>query len=293
MKTVAVIVPTIREDRIAAFKKAWEDQFSRHRVKLVIVRDGDAPVVEHNGKTFGVNHVMGKGFGDLIFNRTDAVRNLGFAFAHKFIKPDVYISLDDDVLPDGDTIGDHLLALEKKVTISWTSTLNEIDVRGVPYEARNASPVMLSHGTWKGVPDLDGPTQLVLGVPTHFTPKVGPIPRGQLFPLCAMNFAFNKEAITQAYQAPMNVHGLDRFADIWCGIRLKREFDAIGWAVMNGAASVHHDRASNVYKNLQKEALGIELNERWWAGQSTSVHPYFELYEDRYKKWGIFVNSNL
>lgn len=288
-KRIAIIVPTIREDRIEAFKKAWADQIALHDAELVVVHDGDVQCVEWKDKKFTPQEIMGKKYLYLISKKTDACRNLGFAFVEKYMFTDVYISLDDDVLPEGDTIGRHLEALDTNACISWVSTLAGIPVRGMPYGVREEAKVMLSHGVWSGVPDLDAPSQLVKGVPSDFKPTRGPIPKGVYFPLCAMNFAFHRDALPFAYQAPMNTHGLDRFADIWCGIYLKREFDKRGWAVYTGHASVIHDRASNVFKNLQKEAKGLELNEGVYKFEENDE--YFKLYKRCREGWVKFLKT--
>lgn len=56
----------------------------------------------------------------------------------------------------------------------------------------------------------------------------------------------------------------DRFGDIWCGILMKKICDHIGWNVSSGVPYIHHDRASNVFANLKKEANGLEVNEKFW-----------------------------
>ncbi len=299
---IAIIVPTIREDRIEAFKKAWAEQFAKYEVRLFVVHDGKRPYVEYIGGSstknigqvlFSVEYIMGKKYKHLIFNRSDVCRNLGFALAKKLDNPDIYISLDDDVLPDGDTIGRHIAALNVQDMTEWVSTLVGRPVRGIPYEVRNV-PVYLSHGIWKGVPDLDAPDQLVNGIPAHYLPVIDVIPKGVYFPLCAMNFAFRKEALPYIYQAPMNTHGFDRFGDIWSGIYLKREFDKLGWAVYTGYASVIHQRASNVYANLEKEAKGIRLNEFVWKETDEELikrDPYFKLYRKCREDWVKFLQT--
>lgn len=291
MKKIAIIVPTIRPERMRAFINIWAEQIIKYEVSVYIVWDhGDVPYVERFGTRLKlpVQKIMGK-YSNLIFNKSDVCRNLGFAMAKWDSDPDIYISLDDDVKPDGDTIGKHIEALEHRTSISWVSTLSGLPVRGVPYGVRDEAPVMLSHGTWKGVPDLDAPSQLVNGIPKEYTAVRGPIPRGVYFPLCAMNFAFKAEALPYVYQAPMNTHGLDRFGDIWAGIYLKRAFDKKGWAVYTGHASVIHDRASNVFKNLQKEAKGLELNEGVYKFQEHD--PYFKLYKKCREDWIKYLKT--
>lgn len=86
------------------------------------------------------------------------------------------------------------------------------------------------------------------------------------------------------YYAPMGHKvGLDRFADIWLGITLKRVCDENDWAIVTGYSTVTHNRASNVWKNLQKEAKGLELNEGFWKGEADD--PYFATYKKSYNLW--------
>lgn len=278
MSGIAIIVPTVRPASLAIFKAAWASLFERHNATLVVVKDGDEPTA--NGMT--VRDIMGAD-SDLIYNHTDSVRNLGFAFAAQFLpSAEAIITLDDDTLPVGDTIEDHIRALSRRYPVSWMSTASEY-TRGMPYDVRDEAPAMVSHGVWQGVADWDAPTQLVHGNrPVTF--YQGAIPRGALFPMCGMNLAVRREALPLLYFAPMGPRvGLDRFGDIWCGVNLKRECDARGWAVVTGYAAVHHDRASNVYANLSKEARGLGLNEGYWRGEAKD--PYFSEYGEKLCRW--------
>jgi len=93
------------------------------------------------------------------------------------------------------------------------------------------------------------------------------------------------------YFAPMGPRAkLDRFGDIWLGINLKRTCDDNGWAIATGYSTIRHDRASNVFKNLQKEAKGLELNETYWQGNEDD--DYFLTYNECRKRW-YDVISNL
>lgn len=56
----------------------------------------------------------------------------------------------------------------------------------------------------------------------------------------------------------------DRFGDIWCGIFMKKICDHLGWSVSSGMPYIRHERASDPFKNLRKEANGIEVNEHLW-----------------------------
>ena len=288
---VAVVVPTIREKEYNKFLSAWEPLFDKHNVILVTVFDGENPYVECDGKQRTLDEVMGDN-ADLIYNKSDVVRNLGFAFIAKHL-PDVsyIITLDDDTRPLYDTIGQHVNVLQKSVPVSWMSTAGTDYMRGFPYELRNEAEVVLSHGVWEQNPDWDAPTQLVTGNRDRTEPFYkGPIPKGVYYPMCGMNIAFKRKLLPYMYFAPMGHRvGLDRFGDIWLGVSVKDVIDEKGWAVYTGGAVCVHSRASNVFKNLQKEARGLELNETFWKGEADDE--YFDEYEDARTRWKDFIHD--
>ncbi len=167
------------------------------------------------------------------------------------------------------------------------STASEF-MRGFPYGVREEAEVVLSHGVWEGVADWDAPTQLVKGShrPVEFPKAV--VPKGILFPVCAMHIAFKRRLLPWIFQAPWAM-GVHRYDDILAGITSKRAIDENGWAAVTGYARVHHERASNVFKNLENEAPGIPLNEVYWQGDDS--HPYFRVYEKKLKQWQEFLNE--
>lgn len=288
MKNIAVVVPTNRPEKMVTFLEKWEPLFHKHNITPIIVEDGEKPVLHfmneeyHIDGKWSVKDIMGKD-SDLIFNKNDGVRNLGFAFIEFYLpETEIIITLDDDVEPCGDTIQDHLDALERRVPVSWLSTATEY-MRGFPYGVREEAEVVLSHGVWEGVKDYDAPTQLVEGNKDCGFFK-GTIPKGIYYPMCGMNIAFKRKMLPYMYYAPMGYRvGMDRFADIWLGIESKKIIDKKGWAVVSGYSKVFHNRASNVMINLAKEAKGIALNEKFWEGDEND--PYFKLYEKCRKRW--------
>lgn len=274
---IAVVVPTVRPEKYENFLRVWNKLFNRHKVKVYRVNDGENPDV--NG--LSIKDVMGE-YSDLIYNKNDGVRNLGFAQAYKD-KMDVIITLDDDTEPFGDTIQDHLNALSWKLPVSWMNTANEVYVRGVPYGVRSEAECVLSHGVWDGVADFDASTQLVLGTPKLSYPRM-PVPKGILFPMCIMNVAFKRKLTPFMYQAPM-FGDINRFADIWSGIEVKKDIDSNGWAVFTGNAKVVHNRASDPFVNLIKEARGISMNEKYGEDD------YFKLFTDKRTRWQEFLKQ--
>ena len=276
---IAVVVPTIRQAQYEQFLQAWEPLFRKHDVRVYKVEDGDTPIV--NGET--VREVMGD-YTDLIYNFNDGVRNLGFAAAYRD-GANIIITLDDDTAPHGDTIQDHINVLAKKYPTTWINTANEVYMRGFPYGIREQSECVLSHGVWEGVADFDASTQLVLGSP-KLTYKQMVIPKGVLFPMCIMNVAFSRKMTPFMYQAPMGkTIGLDRFADIWGGIEAKKDIDANGWCAVTGYATVRHERASNPFANLIKEARGISFNEKYGEDE------YFKLFQEKRTRWQEFLKA--
>jgi len=284
---IACVIPTCREKQIKKFLKVWDDQFKKHDVGVVIIHDGDDPWIEYDGVEYWKCSEFMRRDKDLITNRSSGIRNLGFAFINSDKDLEFVISLDDDLEPVGDTIGDHLKALNQRVPISWMPIGSEY-TRGFPYGVREEAEVVLSCGVWDGMKDYDAPTQLTRGNPDMEFYKIT-IPRGIYAPICGMNVAFKKKALPYMYWAP-RYEGVDRFDDIFMGITAKREFDKKNWAIVTGYAKVKHDRLSNPFKNLQKEALGLELNETFWHGDEK--HPYFKKYRENLKRWRRFLKNN-
>lgn len=282
---IAVVVPTIRKKQYRSFLEAWDRQFKEWGVTLITVWDGDTPRLTVNGKAVKYPKELMK----LVFNKNDGVRNLGFWYIAKHLPNIEYIlTLDDDVAPLHDTIGEHLEALQKSYPVSWFSHTSEY-VRGFPYGVREEAEAVLSHGIWEGVKDWDAPTQLVTGNEArNLDFYIGAIPKGANYTMCGMNIAFKRKLLPYMYFAPMGHRvGIDRFADIWLGIESKKIIDAKGWAVVTGYASVYHTRASNVWKNLQKEARGLEMNE--FYGKDN----YFKLYKQKRLEWQKLLQKYL
>lgn len=296
---IAVVVPTNRQELYEnTFIPAWEELFTLHNVWLVTVFDNLDPsqvkIVACRGKynvplyEMTAADILQENL-DLLSNRNAGIKNLGFAFIAKML-PSVerIIALDDDVTPVGDTILDHLDVLEAKAPISWMP-VGDVYTRGFPYGVRDEAEIVLSHGVWGNVPDLDAPTQLTRGVePMNFHKII--IPKGIFYPMCEMNIAFKRKMLPYMYLAPVYPdQGIDRCDDIFCGIESKKIIDDRGWAVASGFSTVFHTRASNVFTNLIKEAKFIQLNENFWKGEED--HPYFSAYKEKRDRWAQFIRG--
>lgn len=315
------MVPTVRKAQMREFRAAWAPLFAKHAVTLVTVWDADSPAAinldvilpdgDHVAADFAaLSRVQADMIaGRLLCSRTDACRNLGFAYA-AHANPDVVLTMDDDVRPIPlehfpDPIKKHLDTLARRVPTSWMNTahLDAPYLRGFPYRVRVESPVMLSHGVWTGTPDFDGETQLSLeaspgGVPYTLPYYVGPIPKGVYAPICGMALAFNRDALPYVYFAPMGPDSgypdLHRFADIFMGVRLAEVFAAKGWAIYTGASTILHSRASDARKNFEQEKLGRRWIEEYSAGQvSSDAGVYWSAYDEKAERYARMVRGIL
>lgn len=271
---VAVVVPTIREASIQEFLSAWAKELEN--ATLIVIEDNAEPTfdlaaanVEHYSHA-DIDRELGRDAW-IVPRKTDCVRSFGYLKAWQK-KPDMVVTLDDDCRPvpsEPGFLASHWARLnERGRSEAWEPTLEGVLPRGVPYDrtARDL-PCILNHGMWSGVPDFDAPTQLTQRrYPRESSFFDRTIPVGKYFPMCGMNLGFRPEAISVLYFLLMGSgYEFDRFGDIWAGIILKKIADYLGYAVHSGRPQVLHQRASNVWKNLQKEAAALEANETFWA----------------------------
>ena len=280
IKTIAVVLPTIRQETIPTFLQSWQPLFDKHNVEFIMVVDGEDQHIIHNHERVDLKS-------DLVSKFCAGSRQLGFLYISQSL-PDVeyIITLDDDETPIGDPIQDHINALNMKAPISWMSTAN-IHMRGFPYGVREEAEVMLSHGVWDGNPDYDAPTQLL--VPKDFVPTYyqGIIPKGIFFPMCGMNLAFRRKALPYVFFAPVGqFKGAERWDDIYAGILLIPDFAKLNWGIVTGYARVLHTRASNVFYNLEKEAVGLRHNEEFWKDpENYAGDAWFDDFRNKRQAW--------
>jgi reversibly glycosylated polypeptide / UDP-arabinopyranose mutase len=327
----AVVLPTIREDCARRFLAEWRDD----------LRDAEVIVVEDNPeRSFRVTaarHVswaeIGADLGDdarIIPRRSSAIRSYGTLLAVRSGARFIW-HLDDDCYPECGMRGGYLQAVEGCLAATvpqqawWnTTSRHEVHPRGFPYGIRGAAwPVMVHHGLWSGVPDLDGRTQL--GSPAlRFGPAelAETVPAGQLFPMCGMNLAFRRDAAPLMYMLLMGQdpaggrYPYDRFDDMWAGLFAKLAADRLGWAVTSGWPSVEHSRASDAARNAEIEAPGIAVHEDLWpylkdvslAGAKTAAgcyrqfadaitgfrdEPYWRELGDAMRRWTALMEEAL
>jgi hypothetical protein len=279
---IGICVPTIRSSSLQEFVDRWRPFWvaaaeSHYAISLFIHEDRDSntfPPPCLSGITVRVtcwrdiDEMLG-GRSWIIPRRSGASRSFPLYLAWK-AGSDYVVALDDDCYPEdncgGAFLADHLAAFQAE---RWFQTIEGEYPRGYPYGDRGRLPVLLNHGLWTAIPDLDGPTSLVLmrSQSEHrLRPGRDVVAPGVWFPLCAMNVCYSREALPAAYNLLMGVddYGFDRFDDIWSGLFLKKIADHLKLYITSGWPVVRHVKASNPFANTRKEALGIEIHEYLW-----------------------------
>lgn len=269
---VAVVIPTIRD---LSFLEAWRDEL--RDTFLIVCEDRDSKTVElpdgYVGEVYSHEEmrVLLKENYFIIPRKNASVRSFGYYRAYQLGIPYV-ITIDDDCYPHTPNfVQTHIDRLETPGDDRWMKT-SSVYTRGFPYEVRDKMETVINHGLWAGVPDLDGPTQL-LNSSMHDVdyPNIQ-IPKGTYFPMCGMNLSFKRKITPALYFLLMGIdYPFDRFDDIWAGVIAKKICDRNNLSVRSGDPAVRHSRASNVWSNIQKESSGLPINEELWKFIDRSV----------------------
>lgn len=268
----AVITPTNRPQEYVRFLEAWRPLFEKHKVHLYVCQDNDKTYTEIadalGSAPFDYTLLTWKDIKTkYIPTKTDMVRSWGFYKAYQ-AGHDHMMTLDDDVRPIEDVFEAYEEEFKNGSVLSrylsvGSLTTSGLEMRGFPYKDRVKKDVAVQYGGWSGVLDYDAATQLAVPkTPQTFLPVVMPVPKGSLATCCIMNAAWKREYTPIMWQLPMLDGRYNRIGDIWSGIFIKRVLDSIGSVmVLNGKATVMHDRASNPYNSLQKEAPSVLMND--------------------------------
>ena len=65
-----------------------------------------------------------------------------------------------------------------------------------------------------------------------------------------------------------------------------------GLGIVTGYAAVNHQRASNFFNSLEKEATGIKHLEGFWKDtQNYKEHPWFDEYRAKFNQWKKYVSE--
>jgi hypothetical protein len=279
----AVVVPTNRPEQFLQFLQAWQNLFQRHNVYLIVVQDnmGHFDDLLTEIADYGIEgevHHWGTIKAKYVPRRTDMVRSWGIYRAWRF-GATYTLTLDDDVRPGGDLFQAYERVFDRGAPCSPYLNVGALTsygkpLRGFPFKDREPATVAVQYGGWHGVLDYDAPTQLA-GVSENetFDWTVLPVPRGVPVTGCIMNAAWRTEYAKIMWQLPLYDGKYNRFGDIWAGLFAKKTLDAEGRVmVINGEASVRHERASNPLTNLERETPGIPVNEDLW--ENLSGHDY-------------------
>lgn len=261
----ALVIATNRPNSFRTWLKAWRNQISENGIRLYVMVDTfDAEItkeirslVANMGEVFDHNDVVIdlKQNAWIIPQKSCACKSYAIYRAWKD-NADRVFCLDDDCMPKSGVswFGEHRRKLSSRANNSLFRTIYGVRPRGIPYQEDR--PIVLSHGLWSVIPDVDAVTQMTgFGKPTFID---GTIPQGALFPFCGMNWACNREIIPLMYFAPN--WKVDRFDDIWCGFIAKKILDHLGYAVLSGEPLINHVRASDPLVNIEKEAAGYRMN---------------------------------
>jgi reversibly glycosylated polypeptide/UDP-arabinopyranose mutase len=283
----ALVVPSIRKNSFERFVAEWRPTGLFDRVDIILMEDNPERTfavditIDMLNNAENITHLCWEDidrnpWAKIIPRRSDTVRSYGYWHAWKN-GYQYLMTLDDDCYPNPDYKNVDEIHRSMLTRTRWFNTLNNVRPRGVPYTNLGKRDVHINHGIWTGVLDYDAPQQLVQPTPEVYSHDNRIIPHGAYHPFCGMNAMWRREAMVLSYHLLMGriieTPGFpddlvqlpfDRFGDIWCGIIQKKICDHLGWVVSTGTPYIHHDRASNPFTNLRKEANGIEVNEWFW-----------------------------
>jgi hypothetical protein len=265
-----LVVPSNRPESLREFLDAWGPSQWDH---VLVIEDGPEPTIEcdaPNVEVFSWREIEAELPEPWIISRRDSgIRAFGFWKAWQ-LGAETIFTLDDDCHPaEDDLIAGHLRNLHD--TPAWESSIPGLRVRGLPYRNMGGPlHVDVSVGLWAGVLDLDAvqtlansghefPASLLSSVRSRVMPSE------QYFPMSGMNLAVRREAACLMYFPPMGLESpYGRFDDIWCGLVVQRICRHLRRSIVCGRPLVTHQRASDPFANLVKEAPGIDANERMW-----------------------------
>jgi len=277
--TWAVVIPTIRPKSFKKFLAAWNPLFIKHNVHLVVLEDDATRHDLGLDVLANFTHLCRADVPNFIPTQTDMIRSWGFYHVWNYKLATHVLTLDDDVTPVGDPFAEYeRVFLEGSVFSEYLSvgalTNSRLQMRGFPYKDRKPALVAVQYGGWDGVLDYDAATQLAVPMTDQtFERVVMPVPKGVATTCCIMNCAFDATYTPIMWQLPMLEGRYNRVGDIWSGLFIKRVLDVVGAVmVINGQATVRHERASDPYSSLAKEAPSVQINDELWANLPPLPH---------------------
>ncbi len=260
----------------------------------------------------------------LVPKKCHAEVSFGFLRAYEE-EAKVILEVDDDVYISNGFLEAHIGNLfgENGVTVNssgkWYNTIENLNLnvsqkifpRGHPYDPAcrsedyvwtdNGGSCVVNMGLWSGQPDLDALTILYYGglngkcaiESRGYKREKIILGKGAYFGLCSMNTSFLSKIVPAFYQLYMNFHNIDRFDDIWSGVFLKKIADHLGDRLCLGKPSgTHVKRGRSIFKDLQKEINGLEMNEHLWK-ICDSAELTAKSYADCYLELADHIDKNL
>lgn len=274
-KNIALVVPSNREDQAVDFLKAWRNQIKSADVVTYLVEDNEE-------ETFTLDAFHGRDFHhlswrsvpqsllDCISLNSPGCRQIGFFIAFED-GCEIIVTLDDDVRPvDGSNVFTSFSEILSDGVQVWVDPLLNYRSRGYPFKNTGTIPVSFHVGSFLGVPDVDGETQLRFSsdfakYPPQYIPRPTIVPAGQLLPVNGGMCGWRRELTPYVHYTLWNPElSYRRFDDIWMGIILKRFLDLTGMNMSYGTPYVAHIRASNAKHNMVLEKEGRCWNETFW-----------------------------
>lgn len=267
-----LVIPSIREDSLSKFLKAWREFGDWD--EIVLVEDNPTRTFKVENSKWPIHHYSWKEINDIlkerswiISKRDSAIRCFGFYIAARGLDAEYILTLDDDCYPNEEYICySHMMNI---VHNAWIESA-DMRTRGIPYDNKGVRELSVCNmGLWDNVPDLDAIQSFnnpELANGGYKAPQFNRIvPKNQYIPFCGMNVFF-KADFAPALYFPLMGEGYPyrRFDDIWAGIIFKKIIDHLGYQMSYGQPAIVHTRASNKYTNLIKEAEGIKMNEIFW-----------------------------
>lgn len=270
---VACVVPSCREAQVLEFVRTWQSQLATSLVRLYVVEDGPARSFRFGASAGTLTHLSWAdapdGMLDCISVRSPGCRQIGFWHAYHD-GADVIVTLDDDVRPEGEELFVRFVEILDGGLPLWVDPMVNYRSRGYPTTNTGRLPVAFHVGTFAGIPDVDGETQLAVEArfttePPRYVPRPTIVPAGQLLPVNGGICGWRRELtpfVHYTVWAPEQDYR--RFDDIWMGIILKQVLDLTGRHLSYGPPGVRHERASDARQNAQLERTAKGWNERFW-----------------------------
>jgi len=268
-----LVIPSIRENHFKSFLESWKDKGDWE--EIVLIEDNSEKTFKFDSK-WKVHHFSHEDIKtDLLDNswiisrKDSACRSFGFKVARD-LGAKWIVSLDDDCHPHfsiKNGICQHHLS-----TIYGFNTCKAsagVRTRGLPYKNLGiVDDVVCNMGLWANNGDWDSVQSLSNpNLSNYFTPPSHSFlahPKHR-YPFCGMNIFFRSDLVPCMYFPLMGKdQPYSRFDDIWAGWIFQKILSHLNFSWSIGEPWVEHQRASDPFVNLIKEASGISRNETFW-----------------------------